>query len=77
LSAGGHELGDDALARLAVAFLAALAAPDLRSRSTAASMLPLASTSARLHSIMPTPVISRSLATFVAVISAIKMIVLN
>src|SRR5690554_5495126 len=51
------------------AFLSALARPDLRSASAAASMLPPASVSAFLHSIMPAPVRSRSSLTREAVIS--------
>src|SRR5690348_10668391 len=43
-----------------LAFLSALARPDLRSHSMATSMSPLFSTSAFLHSIMPAPERSRS-----------------
>src|SRR6187402_1966712 len=52
------------------AFLSALARPFLRSHSIAASMSPLFSTSAFLHSIMPTLERSRSSLTRLAVISA-------
>ena len=52
-----------------LAFLSALARPDLRSASAAASMSPPASVSAFLHSIMPAPVRSRSSLTWDAVIS--------
>ncbi len=53
------------------AFLSALARPDLRSHSAAASMLPVFSVSAFLHSIMPAPVRSRSSLTREAVISTV------
>src|SRR5882762_1803371 len=53
------------------AFLAAEATPRLRRRSTALSKFPLASVRAFLHSISPALVISRSLPTFAADISAI------
>src|SRR5580704_16008685 len=53
------------------AFLAALASPFLRSRSTAFSISPSVSASAALQSIMPAPVISRSSLTICAVILAI------
>src|SRR5438309_8343041 len=53
------------------AFLAAEATPRLRRRSTAESKFPSASVSAFLQSISPALVISRSLPTFAAVISAI------
>ncbi len=53
------------------AFLSALARPDLRSHSAAASMLPAFSVSAFLHSIMPAPVRSRSSLTREAVISTV------
>src|SRR5690606_10224300 len=52
-----------------LAFLSALARPDLRSASAAASMSPLFSVRAFLHSIMPAPVRSRSSLTMDAVIS--------
>ena len=51
--------------------LAACARPRLRSSVIASSMLPFASVSAALHSIMPAPVLSRSCFTWSAVISAI------
>src|SRR6185312_5033589 len=47
-------------AAMRLAFLSALARPDLRSHSIAASRSPLFSTSAFLHSIMPAPDRSRS-----------------
>src|SRR6266851_946285 len=53
------------------AFLAAAARPFLRSQSTAPSISPDVSPSARLQSIMPAPVFSRSSLTSDAVISAI------
>src|SRR5882724_5659211 len=53
------------------AFLAAVATPFLRRMSTAAGKSPFASTSAFLQSIKPALVISRSLPTAAAVISAI------
>src|SRR5688500_6931607 len=56
-------------AAMRLAFLSALARPDLRSHSAAASMSPLFSVSAFLHSIMPAPVRSRSSLTREAVIS--------
>ena len=53
-------------------FLAAVATPFLRSRSTAASRLPLVSVSSfAIQRIKPAPVISRSLPTFAALISLI------
>ena len=52
-------------------FFAAAARPLVRSQSTAASMSPPASVSARLQSIMPAPVLSRSSFTRAAVISGI------
>ncbi len=51
---------DDPSAAMRAAFLSALASPCLRMSSAAASRSPLVSTSARLHSIMPAPVRSRS-----------------
>ena len=54
------------------AFLAALASPFLRRRSTAASISPLVSPSAPLQSIMPAPVRSRSSLTICAVMLAIE-----
>src|SRR5437867_5302060 len=51
------------------AFLAARASPFLRRTLIASSVLPLASASAALHSIIPAPVISRSSLTCAAVIS--------
>src|SRR5215510_1521594 len=54
------------------AFFAALARPFLRSRSTAASMLPPVSVSALLQSSMPAPVRSRSSFTIAEVISAVE-----
>src|SRR5690606_35304371 len=53
-----------------LAFLSALARPDLRRASAAASMSPLLSVSAFLHSIIPAPVRSRSYLTIEAVMSA-------
>src|SRR3954452_19125512 len=53
------------------AFLSALAKPCCRSRSIALSMLPSVSWRARLHSIMPAPVFSRSVFTWSAVIATI------
>ena len=53
------------------AFFAAAARPFLRSQSTAASMSPSVSPSARLQSIIPAPVLSRNSLTSVAVTSAI------
>ncbi len=53
-------------------FFAALAWPDLRIASMAASISPLASTSAPLHSIMPAPVRSRSSFTNAAEIAMVK-----
>src|SRR5688572_4505571 len=51
------------------AFLVACASPCLRRIVTASSRLPLASTSAFLHSIMPAPVASRSFFTSSALIA--------
>src|SRR5919197_1863855 len=56
------------------AFLAALARPRLRSRSTACSISPPVSCSALLQSSMPAPVRSRSSLTICAVILAISKI---
>src|SRR5690606_35372066 len=57
-----------------LAFLSALASPDLRRASAAASMSPLLSVSAFLHSIIPAPVRSRSSLTIEAVIAAMLML---
>src|SRR5690242_16780497 len=59
------------------AFFAAAAKPFLRSQSTAFSRLPSVSDSARLQSIMPAPVFSRSSLTSPAEISAILASVLG
>src|SRR5262245_29061650 len=56
------------------AFLAALASPRLRSKSTACSISPPVSCSAVLQSIMPAPVRSRSSLTICAVMLAISKI---
>src|SRR5688572_11776625 len=50
---------------------AACASPRLRSSVIASSMLPFASVSAALHSIMPAPVLSRSCFTIAAEISIV------
>src|SRR5262245_55161328 len=55
----------------------ALARPCLRKLSVACSMLPSASTSAFLHSIIPAPVFSRRALTISAVISIDQLILLN
>src|SRR4029450_5324307 len=57
-------------------FLVAWARPRLRRRVVASSMLPLASVSAALHSIIPAPVRSRSFLTVAAVISAMSLLLL-
>jgi hypothetical protein len=56
------------------AFLAALASPRLRSKSTACSISPPVSVSAPLQSIMPAPVRSRSSFTICAVMLAMAVI---
>src|SRR5208337_1708888 len=56
------------------AFLAALARPFFRNKSTACSISPPVSFSAPLQSIMPAPVRSRSSLTICALIFAISMI---
>ena len=53
--------------------LAACASPRLRSSVIASSMLPFASVSAALHSIMPAPVLSRSCFTCAAEISIVAI----
>ncbi len=56
------------------AFLAALASPRLRNRSTACSMSPPVSSSAALQSIIPAPVRSRSSFTIAALTLAMRVI---
>ena len=73
--AGLDALHDDAFVGLARRLLGRGCRALLRRLSTAASMSPLASVSAFLQSIRPAPVISRSLPTTAAVISAIMRIV--